>query len=66
MQILLNGETKEAPAGLTLASLLDHFDLPKQRIAVEVNLQLIRRGEWDKTQVAQADRIEVIHFVGGG
>jgi len=66
MQILLNGETKETPAGLTLASLLDHFDLPKQRVAVEVNRQVIRRGEWDKTQVAHADRIEVIHFVGGG
>lgn len=66
MHIVLNGETKETPAGLTLAQLLDLFELPKQRVAVEVNHAVVRRTEWDKTDVRNDDRVEVIHFVGGG
>ncbi len=64
--ITLNGETKEIETEVTLDRLLDLFSLPKQRVAVELNKQVVRRQEWEKTQVNDADRIEVIHFVGGG
>ena len=66
IKILLNGETREAPAGIGLDHLLEFFALPSQRIAVELNKNVIRRVDWPKTAVGNGDRIEVVHFVGGG
>ncbi|HBR57188.1 MAG TPA: thiamine biosynthesis protein ThiS [Blastocatellia bacterium] len=66
MEIILNGEKREVPANIDLNSLLEHFGLPKQRIAVELNYGVIRRRDWASTPINQSDRIEVIHFVGGG
>ncbi|MGI8813115.1 MAG: sulfur carrier protein ThiS [Pyrinomonadaceae bacterium] len=66
MEIMLNGEPRKISGELTLAQLIDHFELPKQRVAVELNRNVVRRVEWETTKVANADRIEVIHFVGGG
>ncbi len=64
--IILNGETKEIDSEVTLDRLLDLFSLPRQRIAIELNKQVIRRQDWPEMQVKDADKIEVIHFVGGG
>ena len=66
MRILLNGELKEVPEGLNLEGLLKLFSLPQARVAVEQNRMVIRRAEWLSTPVNDEDRIEVIHFVGGG
>ena len=64
--IILNGESKEIETEVTLDRLLDLFSLPKQRVAVELNKNVIRRQDWETTPVNEADRIEVVHFVGGG
>jgi thiamine biosynthesis protein ThiS len=66
MRILLNGETKDVPEGVNLEGLLKMFSLPRERVAVEQNRQVVRRTEWSSTPVNEEDRIEVIHFVGGG
>jgi thiamine biosynthesis protein ThiS len=66
MQIVLNGETKEVKSELSLAELLTFFELPEKRVAVELNRQVIRRADWPTTTVAANDKVEVIHFVGGG
>lgn len=64
--IILNGEKKEIESEVTLDRLLDLFSLPKQRIAVELNKEVISRKDWEQTTVGSEDRIEVVHFVGGG
>ncbi len=66
MKVFLNGESKDIPDGLNLAQLLKHFDLPSQRVAVELNKSVVRRSDWAAVTVADSDTIEVIHFVGGG
>ncbi len=66
INILLNGEPREVAKEIRLDQLLDFFSLPKQRIAIELNSNVIRRSEWPQTRVAGGDRIEVVHFVGGG
>lgn len=66
MRILLNGETRDIPAELSLGALLDLFSLPSQRVAVELNKAVIPRADWKHTQITESDEIEVIHFVGGG
>jgi sulfur carrier protein len=66
MKVFINGEIKEVPEGVAVGQLLEHFSLPTQRVAVEINHRVIRRGEWENTLVNGDDRIEIIHFVGGG
>jgi thiamine biosynthesis protein ThiS len=64
--IQLNGKQQEVPEGLTLASLLAWLKLPTDRLAVERNLEIVPRSLWEQTPIQADDRLEVVHFVGGG
>ena len=66
MRILINGEAKECEAGISLSDLLDLLELPPQRIAVELNREVVRRADWKSTILKNEDRLEIVHFVGGG
>jgi len=66
MQISLNGEKRELPSIILLSGLVDQLSLPSQRIAVEVNGMVVRRTDWPEIEINDGDRIEVVHFVGGG
>ena len=66
MLVQVNGEDKDLTEGTLLSELVAQLDLPVQRIAVELNRSVIRRREWDKTVLQDGDRIEIVHFVGGG
>ena len=64
--VQLNGELREVPEGLTLAALLEWLDLPRDRVAVERNREIVPRTGWDVTRIQSGDRLEVVHLVGGG
>jgi thiamine biosynthesis protein ThiS len=66
MTIFINGEARTLDGVSTLAGLLEALELPKQRVAIELNKQVIRKQLWETTEVADNDKIEVVHFVGGG
>lgn len=66
IEIQLNGELRETTNGVTLDALLEQFSLPKQRVAVELNRNVVRKQDWAVTVINEGDAIEVIHFVGGG
>ncbi len=66
MKVFINGEVKNIPEGLNLDELLRHFSMPSQRIAIEMNMSVVRRKDWEKMKVNETDKIEIIHFVGGG
>ncbi len=66
MQITINGEIKKLESEVNLNQLLELFSLASQRVAVELNREVVRRKDWDKTRIKNDDRIEVVHFVGGG
>ena len=66
MRVYVNGENKELTPGLSLLELLSSLALPLQRIAVELNREVVRRADWEKTILRDEDRIEIVHFVGGG
>lgn len=66
MTIRFNGQPEEVPEGLTLSQLLQWLKLPSDRVAVERNLEIVPRAEWPETRVEAGDRLEVVHFVGGG
>jgi len=67
VRIQINGEQREFPqSSLSLNELIEKLSLPAQRIALEVNKMIVRRRDWEKTTVKDGDRIEIVHFVGGG
>ena len=66
MRIYINGEGKDLSARLSLAELITQLDLPAGRIAVELNREVVRRSDWSVTMLNEDDRIEIVHFVGGG
>ncbi len=66
MQVFLNGEPHDVPEGTTVAELVQRLELVPQRVAVEVNLRLVRRGDYAQTPLHAGDRIEIVTLVGGG
>ena len=66
MRVELNGESKELAEGTTLLSLIEQLSLAPERVAVELNRDVVRRADWPATQLSDGDRVEIVHFVGGG
>ena len=66
INIHVNAEARQVPEGLTLLTLLDWLQFPVDRVAVEHNLEIVPRGQWGETTIREGDRLEVVHFVGGG
>jgi sulfur carrier protein len=66
MQIYLNGEEKQIPEGMDMAGLIELLELTGQRIAVEVNAELVPRSTFPGHQLKADDQVEIIHAVGGG
>ena len=66
MKVAINGEEREVPDQLTLADLIQHLSLAPERLAIELNREVIRRADWPKTVLSENDRVEIVHFVGGG
>ena len=66
IEVFINGESRDVPGEISLNRLLELFSLPSGRIAVELNKEVVRRKDWDTITVVDSDRIEIVHFVGGG
>lgn len=66
MEITVNGETREVPAGLDVPRLLEHLGIRAERVAIEHNLEVLPRSSWISTQVGPGDRFEIVTLVGGG
>lgn len=66
MQIVVNGETQRLDDGATVADLVHVLQLVPERVAVELNGQLVRRGNHTETPLRDGDRVEIVTLVGGG
>jgi len=66
MQLTVNGEPHELPTGVSVAALLAQLGIAGGRVAVEVNEDVVPRGTYDARLLAAGDRVEIVHFVGGG
>jgi len=69
MKLQINGEERDfagAPAPFTLAALVETLGMKTDRVAVELNRDIVPRDRWGETQLKEGDRLEVVHFVGGG
>jgi len=66
MRVFVNGDEKDFDTETSLAELVERLDLPALRIAIELNREVVRRSVWGSTMLKDDDRIEIVHFVGGG
>lgn len=66
MTVTINGEAREIPDGLNVTALLQHLEMSAERVAIERNLGILPRANWNETNVQPNDRFEIVHFVGGG
>jgi thiamine biosynthesis protein ThiS len=64
--IVLNGESRRVPEGLSVAGLLRFLEIDAGRVAVELNREIVRKPDWESAQVLDAAQVEVVWFVGGG
>jgi sulfur carrier protein len=69
MKLQINGEARdfgESPTAFTLASLVEILGMKADRVAVELNREIVPRDRWVETALNESDRLEIVHFVGGG
>lgn len=66
MEIMVNGEFHQFEAGTTLAEMLVALDLPLKKIAVERNLEVVPKSTYEDVVLEAGDKLEIIHFIGGG
>ena len=62
----INGEAREFPGGLTLAALVEQLGMKGDRVAIELNREIAPRDRWGSVELHDGDRLEIVHFVGGG
>jgi sulfur carrier protein len=66
MNLVVNGEKRKVKGPITLSGLVEKLGMKSDRVAVELNLNIVPRGQWTETQLSDGDRLEIVHFVGGG
>ena len=66
IEVIVNGEANRLASGSTLLDLIEHLQLTPQRIAIEHNLEIVTKARWAETPLQDGDKLEIVHFVGGG
>jgi len=65
MKITINGQEQSCDSA-TLAQLIEHLGMKQDRVAVELNREIVPRAKWEETNLSEGDKLEIVHFVGGG
>lgn len=66
IQIQVNGESRDFRSGMTIGELLRELSVTSERVAVELNLEILDRKEFDLRRLQEGDRVEILSFIGGG
>jgi len=66
MRLLINGKEQTCDNALTLAQLVEQLGMKGDRVAVELNREIVGRAQWPATTLKDGDKLEIVHFVGGG
>ena len=66
MKLVINGNDQSVDGPITLGALIEKLGMKADRVAVELNLDIVPRSRWVETRLADGDRLEIVHFVGGG
>jgi len=66
MRLVINGKEQAFAGSLSLTELIDQLGMKGDRVAVELNREIVSRNRWPETWLKDGDRLEIVHFVGGG
>jgi thiamine biosynthesis protein ThiS len=66
MTIRLNGDPHEIPGPLSISALLAQLEIDSRRVAVELNLDVVKKAAYDTSVIKEGDEVEIVNFVGGG
>jgi len=66
MKLQINGAARDFASPLSIASLVEQLGMKQDRVAVELNCKIVPRELWAGTNLGEGDRLEIVHFVGGG
>lgn len=66
MNVVINGEERAFAAPMSVEALLRELGIDPRKVAVERNLEIVPKSTYDDVMVAEGDRLEVVHFIGGG
>jgi thiamine biosynthesis protein ThiS len=66
MTITINGDKHELAAPVSVSTLLQQLDIDARRVAVELNLTVVKKAAYDSSVIKEGDEVEIVNFVGGG
>jgi len=66
LRIQINGEPREVKGDISLPELVASLNLKAEQVAIELNQKVVRRAQWGSTTLHADDKVEIVHFVGGG
>ena len=66
MTITLNGDKHELAAPVSVSELLQQLEIDARRVAVELNLAVVKKASYDSSVIKDGDEVEIVNFVGGG
>ena len=66
MLLVINGKEQTFADALTLAQLIEQLGMKGDRVAAELNRDIVSRAQWSETKLNDGDHLEIVHFVGGG
>jgi thiamine biosynthesis protein ThiS len=66
MTIKLNGDPREIPGPISVSELLDQLEIDARRVAVELNLAVVKKAAYESSVIKEGDEVEIVNFVGGG
>lgn len=66
MRLVINGEECDLASAPTVAALVEQLGMKPDRLAIELNREIVTRAAWEETPLRDGDRLEIVHFVGGG
>jgi thiamine biosynthesis protein ThiS len=66
VQVIVNGESRIIPTGETISGLLKTLEIEPERVAIELDRKIVKRGQWEETFLRDGAQLEIVQFVGGG
>ena len=66
MKIIINGQTKEFPVGITVEQALAELELSGKVMACAINMEIVKQNDWESYRLKDSDKLELLDFVGGG
>ncbi len=66
MRLIINGKEQTFDDSLNLAQLIEQLGMKGDRVAIELNREIVSRAQWSETKLSDGDKLEIVHFVGGG